>query len=48
MARSQGTGTPYFAAAALQGLLADQNFHLGPEDAAKKAVEYADALVKAL
>jgi hypothetical protein len=43
----------YFAAAALQGILAgplsggDQS-PIKPDEAAKKAVEYADALLKAL
>ena len=39
----------YIAAMALQGMLAsDTDFTLGSEAAARDAVEYADALIKAL
>jgi hypothetical protein len=40
----------YFAAAALQGILAGVlvSTQIKPDEAAKKAVEYADALLKAL
>ncbi len=37
-----------FAAAALQGLLADVEFNEGPANAARMAVGYADALIVCL
>ena len=37
----------YFAAKAMQGLLSGNGYHK-PEDAAKSAVNYADALIEAL
>lgn len=38
----------WFAGQVLQGLLADTEFNVGPEEAATTAVRYADALLKEL